>query len=82
MCRDYMKALRARLYCDYLPSLNGDVLCLYEPVKCRSPPRIEYGYKRTNFYRYSIDDTVRYSCAWGYTILEGNDFVRCQFNGQ
>ena len=85
MCLDYGR----RRYCNYLPSLNGDVLCFYEPVKCRSPPpSVTYGRKNINYTGESLErpeyfagHKVVYSCYYE-TILEGKKFVTCKLNGQ
>ena len=87
MCYDYRKALRrSHYYFNYLPSLNGDVLCFYVPIKCRFPPRVEnaniiFNSTHEYFSDYFVHDRVGYSCYWPGSILEGSVFVTWNFNG-
>ena len=85
MCHDYRKVIQVwNVYCDYLPSLKGDVPCFYEPVRCGSLP---YGNKIINstskrLFEYFVNDTAEYYCDMPFTKLEGNKIIRCKYDGQ
>ena len=85
MCHDYRKAIQVwNVYCDYLPSLKGDVPCFYEPVRCG---RLPYGNKIINStskrsFEYFVNDTAEYYCDMPFTKLEGNKIIRCKYDGQ
>ena len=71
--------------CDYLPSLNGDIQCLYKPVSCKPPPDLNnaslLSTKTAKNITYSVFDTIEYSCIEGL-IMQGNKSVTCMYNGQ
>ena len=93
MCYDYSTACRpGQQYvesrnCNYLPSLYGDLPCLYKPARCRIPPYIENAtlvhcsriscYATDNF----LHDTVEYSCDKEFK-LEGNSIITCMYSGE
>ena len=70
--------------CEYLPSLNGNIPCLYKPVTCKSSPLVKnsavLNYSNNNNY-YSVWDTIDYSCNEGYEI-EGNSKITCKYTGE
>ena len=70
--------------CDYLPSLGGDIPCLYKHVTCKSPPSVENATMLNasmNYNNYSALDTVDYSCNEGFQ-MEGNRKISCLISGQ
>ena len=72
-----------KLDCDYLPSPDGAVRCLYQPVQCKEPPTVKYSTFITNSTRigvYNLYDKVEYSCEEGFR-LEGNKTITCESSG-
>ena len=70
--------------CDYLPSLNGDIPCLYKPVTCKSPPVVKNAVVSNvsmNYNNYSVLDEVYYSCNEGYET-EDNKKISCLYSGE
>ena len=67
--------------CNYLPSMDKNVSCFYEPIGCRRPPpavkhaRVVIDF--TNRDNYSLPVTVEYSCNEGFE-MEGNKTVHCK----
>ena len=56
----------SRIYCDYFPSIHGDVPCFYNPVKCNSPPDVTDGTMILNVTQkvhYQLHDVVQYACV-------------------
>ena len=88
ICYDYLNICGAHLgngkyiNCDYLPNLNGEIPCFYEPLWCRGPPTIEntkviltdFTIKR----KYLLPDTAEYSCNEGFK-MEGNQTITCLY---
>ena len=71
--------------CGYLPSLNGDIPCLYKPVICKLPPLVKnatlLSRKLAKNITYSAFDRIQYSCNEGF-MMQGNKSVTCMYNGQ
>ena len=70
--------------CDYLPSLGGNIPCLYKPVTCKSPPTVKnatmFNVSMT-YNNYSVLDEVDYSCNEGFEI-NGNTKISCMYTGE
>ena len=91
MCHDWLNGCSSthnfsdsRINCDYLPSLNGDMPCLYERVSCNEPPNVQYATVSKQFMpkgQHYLYDTARYFCSEGFK-LEGNEVVQCMYSGQ
>ena len=67
--------------CDYLPSLGGDIPCLYKPVTCKSPPTVKNATMlntSVNYENYSVLDEVYYSFNEGFEI-NGNTKISCMY---
>ena len=70
--------------CNYLPSLGGDIPCLYKTVTCKNPPLVKNATKLNismDYNNYSVLDTIEYSCNEGFEII-GNKKISCMFSGE
>ena len=70
--------------CSYLPSKNDTIPCFYKPVTCENPPNVTdaiISTKSTNE-PYSPYSRIEYSCKDDSFILQGNDTIKCLYNGQ
>ena len=67
--------------CDYLPSKNGTISCIYKPVICKPPLNITNGIISGRNETYRALSTVHYSCEGDYR-LEGNNTVTCKYSGE
>ena len=68
--------------CDYLPSKNLNIPCIYKPVICKSPPNIDNGIISGRNATYHAPSTVNYSCESDDFCLEGNNTVTCKYSGE
>ena len=68
--------------CDYLPSKNGPVPCIYKPVMCKTPPNTINGVIFSRNETFEALSTVNYSCESDKFILEGNNTVTCKYSGE
>ena len=79
MYHDYLNAcshITGLLFeCDYLPTRDGDIPCIYGPVWCSALPTLE------NATVSSINDTAEYSCSQRIK-LERNKTKTCLASGQ
>ena len=72
------------LDCNYLPSLRGDIPCLYKTVTCKTPPLVKNATifnVSMDYNNYSVLDTIEYSCNEGFEII-GNKKISCMFSGK
>ena len=70
--------------CDYLPSLSGDIPCLYKHVRCKAPQSVKNAVMSNasmNYNNYSVLDEVDYSCNEGYET-EDNKKIFCKYSGE
>ena len=88
MCSDYFDGCEVSspnwIDCNYLPSLNEDILCFYKPISCSNPPTVEHATLSTHYERgtkYSLFDTVVFTCDEGFEMI-GNNTIYCNHSGQ
>ena len=86
MCHDFLKGCNFWKYvdCDYLPLLNGDIPCVYLPVRCNEPPTVRNA-KVVTYYKtkgeYSLPTTAEYFCKEGFKMKRKRS-IRCMPNAQ
>ena len=68
--------------CNYLPSKNGNIPCIYKPVVCQPPPNVTNAVSSTGNGTYQAPATVKYSCESDKFHLEGNNTITCKYSGQ
>ena len=68
--------------CDYLPSENGTIPCIYKPVTCKPPPNIMNAVISGRNETYEALSAVNYSCESNKFRMEGNNTVTCQYSGE
>ena len=72
MCHDYLNAcnhiFRHTYNCDYLPTRDGNIPCIYYLTTCTAPPVVK------NAEVVSTNDTAQYSCSEGFTLI-GNKTI-------
>ena len=89
MCYDHMSACGTQMgnwkfiNCDYLPSLNGDIPCLYEPVRCmRYPPTVDNATLLNHFTmrdKHSLPTIAEYTCNDGLVGRKQNQYMYVQW---
>ena len=68
--------------CNYLPSRNGTIPCIYKPVACQPPPNVTNAVSSTGNGIYQAPSTVNYSCESDKFHLEGNSTITCKYSGE
>ena len=71
-------------HCDYLPSKNSTIPCIYKPVICKPPPNITNAVRSIsngNGTHHALS-TVNYSCESDEFRLVGNNTVTCKYSGE
>ena len=84
MCLEFINGCKFWNYlnCDYLPSFNGDVPCVYSSVRCNKPPAVKNANIMAHFKgEYFLSSKAEYSCKEGFKMKQ-NRSIRCMYNGQ
>ena len=72
--------------CNYLPSVNDSIPCLYKAVICGSPPNITNARfvkgDKANDETYRSKSQLQYECLDETFWMEGNDTVICRASGE
>ena len=68
--------------CNYLPSKNGTIPCIYKPVVCQPPPNVTNAVTPIGIGTYQATSIVSYSCDSDEFHLEGNSTVTCKYSGE
>ena len=91
MCEDFLEACGGILFsdlfemnCQYLPSQNGTISCLYQPVTCEHPSYISNGLEKTFTEQdyYLVNSEIEYACTDGRYITNGEGTRKCLYSGQ
>ena len=68
--------------CDYLPSKNGIIPCIYKPVMYQPPPNVTNAVSLNGNGTYQPPSIVIYSCESDKFHLEGNSTITCKYSGE
>ena len=74
--------LSMQIGCDYLPSEDGRIPCLYKPVTCCMPPNVTNSVVVGSNRTYAAKTQVEYSCASDKFQMEGDSTITCLYSGQ
>ena len=90
MCEDFFEACEGflsshvfKMNCQYLPSQNGNIPCLYKPVTCGRPSALNNGLEIAfTEQEYMVNTEIEYSCKDKGYIMNGEGTRRCLYSGR